>query len=145
MTASASSAGGRTLRLPVWVVALLMLAGLLSVALAGGSFWTFVALALFAVNVYGAVVNFGAEVKHLAGAHVGHGPVDKAALRKDAMGALPTPLWLVATLVVGSIWTAILIAKVIGLVIAVVMVVGLLALIGFGAYKAAKKAGMLDD
>lgn len=132
------------LRLPAWVVALLMVAGLLSVAFANGSFMTFVALALFAVNVYGAVVNFGAEVKRLTEAHVGHGAVDKAALRKDAMGALPTPLWMVATLALGSIWTAILVAQVIGFVVAVAFVLVVLALIGFGAYKVAKAKGLVD-
>ena len=144
MAESTSSAAGRMLRLPTWVIALLLVAGLLSVAFAGGTFTTFLAVALFVANLVGVALSLGAEVKRLRATYVGHGPVDKAELRKEARKSQAIPLWLVATLAAGSIWTGILVAKVIGFVVAVGFVVGLLALVGFGAYKAAKKAGMID-
>lgn len=134
------------LRLPVWAIVIMLIAGLLSVAFAGGSFLTFVALALLVVNVVGAFKYFGDEVKRIGAAHVGHTP-NKAELRKDAMGSLATPLWLVVTLAIGSLWTGIALVQFVGLLIGLIfilaVVVGLGVALYFG-YKAAKKRGYLS-
>jgi hypothetical protein len=122
----------------------MLVAGLLSVAFAGGSFFTFVALALLLVNVVGAMKHFGDEVKRIGAAHAGHGPIDKAALRKDAMGSLVTPMWLVVTLAVGSVWTGIALVEIVGFLVGVIFILAVVAALGaalYLGYKAAKKQG----
>jgi len=143
--AASTSFTGRMLRLPVWAIGIMLVAGLLSVAFAG-PFFTVVALALLVVNVVGAFKYFGAEVKRISAAHAGH-PIDKASLRKDAMGSLATPMWLVITLAVGSLWTGFalveLVGVLIGLVFMLVIVAGLGVALYFG-YKVAKKRGYIS-
>jgi len=146
VTSSVNSTGGMV-RLPVWAIALMMLAGLLSVMFAGGTFFTFVALGLLAVNIVGAVKYFGDEMKRLRTAHIGTGTLDKTALRKDAMGALPTPKWMVVTLVLGSLWTGLVLVKFAGILFGLIFSVAILALVGVAAYygyKFAKDRGYIS-
>jgi hypothetical protein len=146
MTAPSSSTG-RTFRLPVWAIAAMLVAGLLSVAFAGGSFFTFVALVLLVVNVVGSLKYFGDEVRRISAAHVGHGPVDRGALRKDAMGSLVTPMWLVITLAVGSVWTGIALVKFVGFLVGLIFILAVLVALGaalYFGYRAAKKRGYLS-
>lgn len=134
----------REMRLPTVAVALLLALGLLSVLVAPGFFavaWG----GLLVLNLWMAAVRFSGEVVRLKAAHVGHGPVDKAALRKDVLLAQPVPLWVVITLVVGSLWAVIGIVEFVGFLLGllfVVVTIGLIVGAAYLGYSAAKKRGL---
>lgn len=137
---------GRMVRLPAWAIGVLLIAGLVSVPFAPGSFFTFLAVGLLAVNVVGVFKYFGEEVKRLKAAH-GSGPIDKAALRKDAMQSQATPMWLVITLAFGSMWIVVAVIKLVGLLLGLLLILALFALIGVAArvaYETAKRKGYFN-
>jgi hypothetical protein len=135
----------KIVRLPIWVVLALLIAGLLSVLLAPGIFATIVWMGVFTVSIYGVWLNFSSEAKRLKAAHVGQ-TVDKDKLKSDLKQALPVPLWLLATMGVSTIWVIVPAFQVLGFLAGVIIILAFLGVVGFAAYmgyKAAKKKGMI--
>jgi hypothetical protein len=123
-------------RLPLWALVLVLFTGVISTLYASG-FFQVLMVGLLIVNLTMTYLRFKNEVGVLK-AYIGHGPVDKAALRKDAMQSLPIPVWMVATLLAGSLFAVFFLWHVLGILVGLLVLLLILGVVAGGAYFAYK-------
>lgn len=123
-------------RLPLWTLILLIFTGVVSTLYASG-FFQVLMVCLLIVNLTVSYLRFKNEVGILK-SYIGHGPVDKAALRKDAMQSLPIPVWMLVTLLAGSLFAVFFLLHVLGILAGLLVLLLILGVVAGGAYLAYK-------
>lgn len=147
------------LKLPVWMIGLLLVIGVAGAALAPDGLDTFLGL-LFVINLVIAVWAFSAELKGLHKAYKAGtlqfttGDNLKKKLRSRAMKSQSVPMWQLLLLGLGLaglvLALVILVIKIVGALIGaivgfgiVLFVIVVMSLLGFLAYKQARKRGLI--
>lgn len=123
-------------RLPLWALIVLLCTGVVSTLYASG-FFQVLMVSLLIVNLVVTYLRFKNEVGVLR-SYIGHGPVDKAALRKDAMQSLPIPVWMVVTLLAGSLFTVFFLLHILGVLAGLLVLLVILGVVAAGCFVAYK-------